>query len=296
MSFIKQKEITGHAGEVYTCASSDGYVYSGSTDKYVTRWLLDEGVQDKFAIKFDHAIYSIALLENDILVAGLSDGALHFFDLSSRKEIKYFTQHTKAIFSIKYNHHRKHVYVGDADGNLSVWNSENPELIINIPIGCGKIRSCSVSDKGEHFALACQDGTIRIFETEHFNELKTFDAHEKGVTSVLFHPNDTRLLISGGKDALLKLWNWNKQEELISVVAHTFSVYDIISVKNGGLIITSSRDKNIKVWNSEDLGFVKRLDAKIGGHRHSVNALSKIDEKTFVSCSDDKRIIVWEAE
>jgi len=296
MSFIKQKEITGHAGAVYACTSSGKFVYSGGADKYAARWLIDQGTQDKFAIKFDHAIYSIELIENNLFAAGLSDGALHFFDLSSRKEINYFTQHTKAIFSIKYNPHRKHVYVGDADGNLSIWNSETPELIIYMPLGCGKIRSCSVSDKGEHFALACQDGTIRVFETEHFNELKTFNAHKNGATSVLFHPTESSWLVSGGKDALLKLWNWDTEQELNSVVAHTFSVYDIISVKNGGLLVTSSRDKNIKVWNSEDLGFIKRLDAKTGGHQHSVNALSKIDETTFVSCSDDKRIIFWEAE
>lgn len=296
MPFIKQKEITGHTAAVYACTFSDVYVYSGSADKYVARWILDEGTQDKFAIKFDHAIYSIALLENGLFAAGLSDGALHFFDLSSRKELKYFTQHTKAIFSINYNRHKKHVYVGDADGNLSVWNSKTLDLLIYIPLDCGKIRSCTISEKGDNFAIACQDGTIRIFETDSFNEVNTFNAHENGTTSVLFHPTESNWLISGGKDALLKMWHWQREEELASVVAHTFSIYDIISIKNGESIITASRDKNIKVWNSKDLGFIKRLDARAGGHRHSVNALSKINETTFVSCSDDKRIIVWEAE
>lgn len=296
MSFRKQKDITGHSREVYTCISSGDFVYSGSADKYVTRWLLDSGVQDKFAIKFDSAVYSIELMGNNLLAAGLSDGALHFFDLKSRKELNYFTQHKTAVFSIRNNQNRKHVYVGDADGNLSVWNSETPELIVFLPLGCGKIRSCTVSDKGEYFALACQDGTVRVFESDNFNEIVTINAHANGATSVLFHPEDPALLISGGKDALLKLWRWKEKKELICVVSHTYSVYDIISVKNGKQIITSSRDKNIKVWDSKDLAIVKRLDAAEGGHRYSVNALSKINERTFVSCSDDKRIIVWEAE
>ena len=98
--FQKKLEITGHAGAVYCCLVSDGFVYSGGADHYLTRWDLSTGEQDKFAIKFEHSVYAIEIIENNILVVGLSSGDLHFFNLEERKEVKYFTQHKKAIFSI----------------------------------------------------------------------------------------------------------------------------------------------------------------------------------------------------
>ena len=293
MSFVKLKEIGGHAAAVYSCAAQGNLIYSGSSDKFVARWKVDEGIQDKFAIKFEKAVYSLALISDNLLAVGLADGALHFFDLDTRKELKFYTKHTEGIFSIRENQQKKHIYAGDADGNLSVWNSETLDLLIYLPLNCGKIRSIAVDESGEVFALACQDGNIRVFETNHFNEINTFYGHENGVTAILFHPTEKGKLYSGGKDALLKLWDWQNQRELISVVAHTFAIYEIISVQDGNQIITASRDKNIKVWDAENLGIIKRLDAKEGGHRHSVNALAKINENSFVSVSDDKRIIVW---
>ena len=293
MDFRKQKEITGHASAVYTCVSDGIFIYSGSSDKFVTRWLKEEGIQDKFAIRFEQSVYALDLINGNVLAVGLADGSLYFFELESRKELHYFTQHTVGIFSIKYNSKEQQIYVGDADGNLSIW-SDQFKLLVYLPLNCGKIRSIALSPDRSRFALACQDGTIRIFETEFFNEIKTFDAHENGATSVLFDPLNGNRLISGGKDALLKDWNIDTGKCINTVVAHTFAIYDIVSIMNGQFLVTASRDKNVKIWNSKDLEFVKRMDVKEGGHRHSVNALAKIDERMVVSCSDDKRLIIWE--
>lgn len=290
--FRKTQEISGHAGAVYCCISKDNYLYTGSADKFVARWLLDTGEQDTFAIRFEHAVYSLELVGQSLLAVGLADGGLHFFDLDKRLEVKYFVQHTLGLFSMKYSAGLGYLFVADAAGNLSVWD-EHLNLTIYLPLDCGKIRSISIAANGEYLALACQDGCIRIFDTKHFNEIHTIRAHENGVTALLFHPLDPSILISGGKDALLKSWDWPNEHCLKVVVAHTFAIYDILALQEGKLLVTASRDKNIKLWQSQDLEFIKRLDFKQGGHRHSVNALSKVDENRFVSVSDDKRILIW---
>lgn len=297
MKFFREKEIKGHSGAVYTCGvdSALGYLYSGGADKYVVRWRLEDGMQDKFAIQFDYSIYSIKLINSHLIAVGLSSGDLHFFDPIEGKELKFYKQHTVGIFCIQYNELEKQLYVGDADGNLSIWNTENLELILYLPLDCGKIRSISVNSDGSRFSIACQDGTIRIFEVNFFNEIHTIEAHKNGTTSVLFHPTAKNQLVSGGKDALLKLWDWTTEKELHSIIAHTFSIYDLISLDKGNRLITASRDKMIKVWDFNTMNIVERLDLKRGGHRHSVNRLAAINEDSFVSCSDDKRMLIWKS-
>ncbi|MBL4862478.1 MAG: WD40 repeat domain-containing protein [Crocinitomicaceae bacterium] len=291
--FHKKQEIQGHAGAIYTCTCDHEYIYSGSADKFVTRWNLNDGTQDPFAIKFEQSVYALEICER-LLFVGLSDGSMHVFDLDKRVELKYFTQHTKAIFSIKYNPLKGQVYVGDADGNLSVWNRETLELMIYLPLDAGKIRNFAISPNGERFALSGQDGAIRLFEAEYFNEIATIDAHKGGATAVLFHPKNDGLLISGGKDAYLKLWSLEKNELLVEIPAHNFSIYGLVALNNGNHLASISRDKTIKIWKTEDLDFIQRLDFKVGGHRHSVNDIVKLDDVTFVTCGDDKRLIVWE--
>ncbi len=159
---------------------------------------------------------------------------------------------------------------------------------------CGKIRRIDVSKDGSSFSLAGQDGFIRVFETEFFNEISTFYAHKEGATAVLFHPKNADYIFSGGKDAFLKCWNWKTGTLLTEIPAHNFVIYDIISINDGNQLITGSRDKTIKVWNMDTLSFSQRLDLKEAGHRNSVNCILKLTENTFVSGSDDKRIIFWE--
>lgn len=290
--FQVQKEITGHTGAVYCCCVNNEFIYSGGADHYVTRWNIETGEQDKFAIKFDFAVYALEVC-NDFLIVGLSNGNLHVFNLIERKEVKFFTQHQKAIFSIRYNSAKNQLYVTDAEGNLTVWNTLDFSLMIYLPIDCGKIRNIAISQYGDMFVLACQDGTIRIVETNFFNEIQTFDAHTNGATAVIFHPLDSTLLISGGKDALIKVWEWKNEKLLETIVAHNYAIYTLIGLKDGFNFVSASRDKSIKVWDSSKSSFLEKLDSKRGGHRHSVNAMSKINEGSFVTCSDDGRILIW---
>jgi WD40 repeat protein len=293
MSFKKQKEITGHAGAIYTCAFKDGFIYSGSGDNYVARWNAETGEQDKFAIKFEESVYSLVFIDENRLVVGLANGHVHIFDLNSNKEIKFFTQHTKAIFAFSFNEKKKHLYVADADGNLSIWDTNTLELLIYLPLDCGKVRDITINESGENFTLACQDGTIRVFESSFFNEVLTIDAHKDGATSLLYHPTNSDQLISGGKDAMLRLWDLNSSECLLEIPAHNFAIYSIQAIDNGKTLVTASRDKTVKVW-SESLEFQERLDIKVGGHKHSVNKVRPLDSNSFVSVSDDKKIIIWE--
>jgi WD40 repeat protein len=294
MIFQKLKELSGHSAGIYSLAFDGQYLYSASADNFVARWNLETGIQDKFAIKFESPVYSISLLNiNNFLAVGLANGDLHIFELATRQEIKFFTQHRKAIFAITENKPKNQFYTADADGNISIWSSISLELMLYLPLDCGKIRRINVSKEGSYFALACQDETIRIFDTLVFNETNVLSAHKNGATAVLFHPIFEDLLFSGGKDALLKLWNWKKNVLIEVIPAHNFVIYDILAINKGENIITSSRDKTIKIWDTQSLSFLQRLDLKLGGHKHSVNTILSLSEDLFCSGSDDKIIKIW---
>jgi len=294
MNFRKLKEISGHAAGIYSLDFHGNYLYSASEDKHVARWKIDEGIQDKFSIKFNEAVYAIRLFDEATrLAVGLANGDLHFFDLTDRKELKFYTQHRKAIFSIVENKPCRQLYSADADGNLSVWDTQTFELLAYLPFDCGKIRRIALSDQGDKIALACQDGQVRILHAATLNLTAAFDAHKDGATAVLFDPNDSSILYSGGKDAYLKKWDLESIVFQKAIPAHNYAIYDLISLQEGQTLVSASRDKTIKIWNSESLEIIQRLDSKSGGHRHSVNSLSAMTSESFASCSDDRRLILW---
>lgn len=294
MFLSKIKEITGHAGAVYTIDGTGDFVYTGSGDHFVARWNLIKGGQDAFSIKSDNSIYTLKLTNlNQQLVFGTSSGALHVIDIEGKIELRHFIQHKTAIFSIQENSFKKHIYSADADGNLAIWNTDSWDLLLFLPIQAGKIRDIHVNANGSLIFLACQDEKIRIFETNGYNEVNAFNAHKDGVNCLQLFPLKNNLLLSGGKDGYLRIWNWEQEKMLLEIPAHNYGIYRIIFLNYGRHFVTVSRDKTIKLWDAKTCTVIERIERKHGGHSHAVNDLWKQDENHFVTVGDDKRINYW---
>jgi WD40 repeat protein len=289
-AFAKSKEFIGHSGQIFSIVFDGYFIYSASADKYITRWDIEKEEQDKFAIRFEKSPYSLALISNnEKLAVGLENGDLHIFDLLDRKEIKYYQQHKSAIFYLKENKSKKQFYSTDADGNLAVWNADLLKLELILPFNCGKIRRLSLNADESKLFLACQDGFIRILETDFYNLIDEFYAHKEGATAMCLDPDNEHILYTGGKDAHLKMWDLTRKSNIKSVPAHNYVIYDILYLTNDKLV-TISRDKSIKIWDKESLLVLQKIDAKSKGHKHSVNSIIKLDDSSFATASDDKTI------
>lgn len=288
--FSKKLVFEGHSGAIYSLQYDGQFIYSASADKYVVRWNLATGEQDKFAIRLPATPYSIQLIDgHSKLITGLSNGDLHIFDLVERKEVKFYKLHKKGVFALAENQLKRQFYSADGDGTFSVWDTQTLELLIQLPFDCGKIRRIIPSKDGSLVYLCCQDGNIRCIDTTYFNLIDVFFAHEGGVGTILEREH---LLITGGKDAHISLLDIASKSFFKRIPAHNYMVYELIQL-NDELMISVSRDKTIKIWNTKDWSVLQRLDLKKGGHRHSVNCAVKIDDTTFATSSDDARIIVW---
>jgi WD40 repeat protein len=132
-----------------------------------------------------------------------------------------------------------------------------------------------------------------VFETTFFNEIHTFRAHKDGVNCAIFQG---QFLLTGGKDAHIKKWRWQEETCIKSIPAHNYAVYDLALLHNGETLVSASFDKTIKLFNASDLTIIRRLEAKDGGHKHTVNRLTKVNENEFLSVSDDRNIIHWRAK
>lgn len=295
MKITKRVELTGHAASIYAVIAKEGKVYTASGDKFVARWNLQEVKQDNFAIKTESSIYALTVLQDaPILIIGTSSGTFHVIDIVQKKELHHFVQHTVAIFSIQENYTNNQVYITDADGNLSIWDKKTWELILFLPLLVGKIRNVLVAEDGKSVFLACQDGTIRSFDTQFFNEKSVLKAHKDGVNCLAFFPEKKNILMSGGKDGYLRVWDLNTNTRVLEIPAHNFGIYKIEFFNNGKHFCTASRDKSIKIWDASDCSVLSKVERKHGGHSHAVNDICKLKEDVLCSVSDDKRIIIWD--
>lgn len=293
MELIKRLEITGHSGAVYTVDGFGDFIFTGSGDCFAAKWNLNTGLQEKFTLRAEKSIYKIRLIhQHTQLVIGTSSGSLHILDPEQKKELRHFVQHKQAIFEILEDPEQKRVYTSDADGNLAIWNSKNWDLLLFLPLEVGKIRCLQLSPQGDQLLAACQTGEIKVFDTQTFNEIFSFFAHENGANHLKFIPGKEDTILSAGKDGFIRAWK--NHEKILELPAHNFGIYQLEFFNEGKQFVSISRDKSIKLWDSATFSVIRKIERKHGGHSHSVNALYKKSEREFVTVGDDKRIIYWE--
>jgi len=85
----------------------------------------------------------------------------------------------------------------------------------------GKAIAIDFSPDSKRLAVTCQDGVIRIFDTQTQRLLTTMTGHKAGqsygVIAVAFDGSGDRI-VSGGHDAVVKVWDaWNGDRESISL-------------------------------------------------------------------------------
>lgn len=299
---------TGHRGPVYAMIAgrAPGTFLSGSGDGMVVQWDIAQPDSGEVIVNVGQAIFSLCLLQQgQLLYVGTEGGGLHVVDLAARKELHLYDVHRKGIFSIAALPQARLVCAG-GDSTLSLWQiGENRELHLlrQFPVVEEKLRDLCLSPDRSSLAVACGDGTVRMMDTELFNEQYTLMAHPTqvdmetdasfiGALALAYHPTKP-VLFSAGKDGHVRLWRTDLDHaQLSEMPAHKAGIYQIAFSGNGRYLATASRDKSAKVWSADDLSPVARLDRLAGGHTHSVNTVLWMGD-SLLTASDDRRIIQW---
>ena len=281
-------KFNGHLGPIYSIQIFNNKLLSVSSDRTLKIWnILNQKIEKSFTL--DSLAYSIYLDQNKNILLGLNNGTI----LVIKKN--YSTQTTKtnesiAFFSFSENKSDFEIFAGSSNGKLFILNAKDYSIKKNINLNCGKIRKQFILKN--HIYLACQNGFIYKlnFKTK---EIENFiQQHEDGVNSICIDTDDQNILYSGGKDALLKVFNLSLNHTNKIIPAHNYAIYDIIQL-NKSIILSCSRDKTIKVWDKKNMSVISRLDHNSNGHKHSVNNIIKYKNDMFFSCSDDGTIILW---
>ncbi|KAL6235324.1 putative E3 ubiquitin ligase complex SCF subunit sconB [Aspergillus navahoensis] len=136
-------------------------------------------------------------------------------------------------------------------------------------------------------ATGSYDTTIKIWDTETGEELRTLRGHESGIRCLQF--DDTKL-ISGSMDRTIKVWNWRTGECISTYTGHRGGVIGLHF--DASILASGSVDKTVKIWNFED-----KSTFCLRGHTDWVNAV-RVDtsSRTVFSASDDCTVRLWDLD
>jgi serine/threonine protein kinase len=157
------------------------------------------------------------------------------------------------------------------------------------------VTSATFSPDGRQALSASRDGTLRLWDLESGQELRTLHGHTSGVTCVAWIEGNS--VASGGQDRVIRLWDVGSGAEVRRFEGHRERVWTIAVAADrrwllsGGGALGPRKDNALRLWNL-DTG--KEL-ARFLGHTDQVNCVVfAADQQHILSGGNDGTLRLWD--
>ncbi len=295
----KIAQLTGHKAAIFALSPGQhAHTYlSGAGDGWVVTWDLDQPEDGRLIAEVDAQIFSLCYLpEHRMAVIGDMNGGVHWVKLDEPERTKDIAHHQKGVFAIQAA--GPHVFTAGGQGLLTRWSAAEAKSLESLQLSRQSLRSISYAPGRRELAVGSSDNNIYLLDVDTLAVKQTIKrAHDNSVFTVHYSPDEQHLL-SGGRDAHLKVWDLQSPAPSLSSSqpAHWYTVNSIAYDPKGRWIATGSRDRTIKIWDATSFQLLKVLDtARSGCHINSVNRLLWHPHHNYlISASDDRSMIVWE--
>jgi WD40 repeat protein len=254
-----QSKITVPRGFVLdrVALSPDGkLIAGGGRDNTIKLWDAGTG-RELFTLKGHRkSIRELAFSpDNKLLASASQDADIKLWSVATGQELKTLTAHSGGVIAIAFSFDGRRLASGSQDRTILIWDvaSGEPDAIY---VGHQEwVDAVAFSPDGKKLASGSVDGEIRIWEVptrgpqreQQMIErpMKTLAGHKGGVTSLTFN-SDGKLLISGSRDASMKLWDVMAGRELASLFS--LDLQDWLVVTPDGLFDGSPSSWNQILW------------------------------------------------
>ena len=292
----KLHTLSGHRDCVYTLVPSaqEAIFFSGSGDGMAVMWNLADPETGSVVAKLPNSIYAMHYDgTSDALIVGHNYDGIHILDWQNKIETGSLQLTKAAIFDI--TSHGENIFVATGEGAILKVDRKLLSVTQRVQASEKSARTLAINEHLGELAVGYSDHFIRVFDLENLKLKHAWQAHANSVFTLQYTP-DKKFLLSGSRDARLKLWDALKNyEQTAEVVAHMYAINHIAFSRDSKHFVTCSMDKSIKVWDAEALKLLKVIDrSRHAGHGTSVNkVLWTSYNDQLLSASDDRTISVW---
>ncbi len=290
LQITKVAQFAGHKDSIYDFVldKEAQTIYSACAGGFVVKWDIHNPEEGTMILQGGEAFYSIAKIGNSLKV-GSRSGKIYTVNLASNRLEHASQLHGGGVFFIRSQ------YSGGEDGVLlrskTIADGIGGDFNRNTMLLANDSLRCTAESELSLF-VGSSDGVIYQLDKNTFKVQKRLSGHTNSVFALALLDENT--LVSTGRDAMIRVWDLTIGKEVHAVAAHDYQAKSLSY--NGTILLSSSMDKTIKLW-SDRLDLLKVINIeRHAGHTNCINKVDWIDENMFVSCSDDRSLLLWKVE
>jgi WD40 repeat protein len=202
----------------------------------------------------------------------------------------------------------KYMITGAKDGKIFLWKINQEKTEESDPIHDGQLPrkpklSFNVEDEEPGQLISGLDEEeIDVSDDQEpeeyglnkigFKLMKKYKAHTGSISSLRFGKKTGSKFVSAGTEGIIKLWDL-KQKTCKSIKPHAKELNFVRISPNEKIVMTGSHDRNIHLYNANDLTLITKINA----HKRGVwDAEFAPIEKLIASGSSDSLVKIWNYE
>ena len=286
----KVAQFVGHKDSIYDFVldRDTQTIYSACAGGFVVKWDMNNPKEGTMILQGGEAFYSIFKIGNSLKV-GSRSGKVYTVNLTSNKLEDTSQLHEGGVFFIRPK------YSGGEDGVLlrpkTIADAVGGDFNENTMLLAADSLRCATESESSLF-VGSSDNAIYQLDKSTYEVQRKLSGHTNSVFALALLDKNT--LVSTGRDAMIRVWDMTIGKEVHAVPAHDYQAKSLSY--SGTMLLSSSMDKTIKLW-SDKLDLLKVIDIeRYAGHTNCINKVEWIDENMFVSCSDDRSLLLWKVE
>ena len=119
-------------------------------------------------------------------------------------EMVWEAKHDDFVLSLAFSPDGSLLAAADRSGACVLWEVDGGEVATTLRVPQGAVNAVAFHRTGSMVALACGDGTVRVFDTKDGKERWQKKAHAQEALAVAFGPKDA--IATGGADGKMALF------------------------------------------------------------------------------------------
>src|SRR5262249_49889130 len=154
----------------------------------------------------------------------------------------------------------KRVATGHFRNYISIWNLENGKLEQRFSTQPGFVACIAWSPDGQCLASGSNSApSLLLWHPKSGKRVATLDRHKKRIVALSFS-SDGKLLVSGGEDGIIWLWDVGTKKPLHRFLGHDSWVTSLSFSKDDKVILSRGTDRRAILWDRQSGKRIRTID------------------------------------
>lgn len=235
--------------------SQNGDYLISVSDRFIRVWDTD-GMNEMNYSPIDN-VGSITTISVDnrseIILTGAFDGNIRVWDIRNGENL-ITHNHSGWTTSVDFNEDNTRILSLANDMSVNCWSGSYVQdtMCIRVDTLQSSIsydyQECDALSPNGKFVVSIIENEIFVLKSKDRDLVSICKGHRSRINSVAFSP-DSKMLVSGGSDGMIRVWNIENGEEILPVIdGHNRSVVDVQFDSNMTEVISVSLDRTRKYW------------------------------------------------